>query len=157
MGADKKFLDSLDESTRKKWEETEKETEKYFRQEGMIQFWVFLLITLLSLALEGYLIKMAVDDFKEGSTIGGFIGVFLCICLLAWIVFAFLIVIIAFQDAYKDTKLREIFWMRYIVAPVVVGVILGLIGYLITGEFTVGAGGIALVGSIITIIVGNNS
>lgn len=55
--------------------------------------------------------------------------------------------------SYKSSKGLEKFILNRIVAPTIVGLILGGFTYLITGEFSTG-GGIAIIGSVVTIVIG---
>lgn len=55
------------------------------------------------------------------------------------------------------SKQSDYLFFRFILAPVVVSIILGGLGFLITGKFTIGEGGFALIGLIITIAIGSKS
>jgi hypothetical protein len=79
---------------------------------------------------------------------------------MAWVLWMGVSVLIEeFNEVFPEPrpKLSENFWMRYVVAPVIVGVILGTISYVFTGEFTVGGGSVALIGSIVTIFIGGKT
>ena len=99
--------------------------------------------------------------FATSHTVFATILKWVGVLFMAWAVwFLWVSVLIKeFNEVFPEPrpKLSESFWMRYVVAPVIVGVILGTISYVFTGEFTVGGGSVALIGSIVTIFIGGKT
>lgn len=62
-----------------------------------------------------------------------------------------------FEQQASRGEPANTYFLERIIAPLIVGVTIMLVGYYLNGEVTWGGGGIALVGVVVTIVFGGNA